>query len=49
MRRRAAVEGVIGHFKPENRFDGSDHKGCDGNRANDVLTVFRHRLKLVLK
>ena len=37
MRRRAAVEPVIGHLKAEHRMERNYLKGREGNRANAVV------------
>ena len=39
MKRRAAVEPVIGHVKGEHRMDRNYLKGHDGDRANAVLSA----------
>ena len=39
MRRRAAVEPVIGHLKAEHRMDRNFLKGREGDRANAVLAT----------
>jgi hypothetical protein len=39
MRRRAAVEPVIGHMKAEHRMDRNYLKGRDGDRINAVLAA----------
>jgi IS5 family transposase len=43
MRRRAAVEPVIGHLKDDHRMQCNYLKGRDGDRINAVL---RRRLQL---
>jgi hypothetical protein len=37
MKRRAAVEPVIGHLKAEHRMDRNHFKGPQGDRINAVL------------
>ena len=49
MRRRAAVEPVIGHLKAEHRMDRIYLKGRDGDRANTVLTAAGHNFRLILR
>jgi IS5 family transposase len=39
MKRRAAVEPVIGHLKAEHRMGRNHLKGRDGDRANPVLAA----------
>jgi transposase, IS5 family len=39
MRRRAAIEPVIGHIKAEQRLGRNYLKGRDGNRINAVLAA----------
>ena len=39
MRRRAAVEPVIGHMKAEHRMGRNYLKGRDGDRCNAVLAA----------
>lgn len=39
MKRRAAVEPVIGHLKAEHRMGRNCLKGCAGDRANTVLAA----------
>jgi hypothetical protein len=39
MKRRAAVEPVIGHLKAEHRMDRNYLKGRDGDRTNAVLAL----------
>jgi IS5 family transposase len=39
MKRRAAVEPVIGHIKAEHRMDRNYLKGRDGDRINAVLAA----------
>ncbi|MDB5362940.1 MAG: family transposase [Rhodospirillales bacterium] len=37
MKRRAAIEPIIGHLKAEHRMDRNYLKGRDGDRINAVL------------
>jgi hypothetical protein len=39
MKRRAAVEPVIGHVKADHRMNRNDLKGQDGDRINAVLAA----------
>jgi hypothetical protein len=49
LRRRAAIEPVIGHLKPEGHLDRNYLKGRHGDHANAVLTTTGHNLRLVLR
>ncbi|MEJ2122862.1 MAG: transposase, partial [Alphaproteobacteria bacterium] len=49
MRRRAAVEPVIGHMKAEHRMERNYLKGRDGDRANAVLTAAGYNFSLLLR
>ncbi|HEY6257158.1 MAG TPA: IS5 family transposase [Xanthobacteraceae bacterium] len=49
MRRRAAVEPVIGHLKAEHRMDRNYLKGRDGDRANAVLAAAGYNFGLLLR
>jgi transposase, IS5 family len=49
MRRRAAVEPVIGHLKAEHRLDRNYLKGRDGDRANAVLAAAGYNFALLLR
>ena len=49
MRRRAAVEPVIGHVKGEHRMDRNYLKGRDGDRANAVLAAAGYNFSLLLR
>ncbi len=44
MKRRAAVEPVIGHVKAEHRKERNYLKGTDGNRANAILAASGYKL-----
>ena len=49
MRRRAAVEPVIGHVKAEHRMDRNYLKGRDGDRINAVLAAAGYNFGLLLR
>jgi transposase, IS5 family len=49
MKRRAAVEPVIGHLKAEHRLGRNYLKGRDGDRVNVVLRRGRIKLRLLLR
>ena len=49
MRRRAAVEPVIGHLKDDHRMDRNHLKGHDGDRSNAVLAAAGHNFSLLLR
>jgi IS5 family transposase len=49
MRRRAAVEPVIGHLKAEHRMERNYFKGRDGDRANAVLAAAGYNFGLLLR
>src|SRR5215467_14127948 len=49
MRRRAAVEPVIGHMKAEHRMDRNYLKGRDGDRINAVLAAAGYNFSLLLR
>ena len=49
MRRRAAVEPVIGHVKAEHRMDRNYLKGRAGDRANAVLAAAGYNFSLLLR
>jgi len=49
MRRRAAVEPVIGHLKAEHRMDRNYLKGRDGDRSNAVLAAAGYNFGLLLR
>ena len=49
MRRRAAVEPVIGHVKAEHRMDRNYLKGRDGDSANAVLAAAGYNFSLLLR
>src|SRR5262249_45162928 len=49
MRRRAAVEPVIGHVKEDHRMDRNHLKGRDGDRINAVLAAAGYNFRLLLR
>jgi IS5 family transposase len=49
MKRRAAVEPVIGHIKAEHRMDRNYLKGRDGDRINAVLAAAGYNFGLLLR
>jgi IS5 family transposase len=49
MRRRAAVEPVIGHIKAEHRMARNYLKGLDGDRINVVLSAAGNNFSLLLR
>jgi len=49
MKRRAAVEPVIGHLKAEHRMDRNHLKGHDGDRINAVLAAAGYNFALLLR
>jgi IS5 family transposase len=49
MRRRAAVEPVIGHIKAEHRMGRNYLKGRDGDRINAVLAAAGSNFSLLLR
>jgi transposase, IS5 family len=49
MRRRAAIEPVIGHIKSDHRMDRNYLKGRDGDRANAVLAAAGYNFRLLLR
>ena len=48
LRRRSAIEAVIGHMKTDGHLGRCHLKGRDGDAANVVLTAVGHNLRLVL-
>ena len=48
LRRRSAIEPVIGHMKAEGHLDRNYLKGRDGDAANAILSAVGHNLRLVL-
>jgi len=49
MKRRAAVEPVIGHVKADHRMNRNDLKGQDGDRINAVLAAAGFNFHLLLR
>ena len=49
MKRRAAVEPVIGHLKTEHRMGRNYLKGRAGDRANPVLAAAGYNFALLLR
>ena len=49
MKRRAAIEPVIGHLKAEHRMDRNYLKGQDGDRINSVLAAAGFNFHLLLR
>jgi IS5 family transposase len=49
MKRRAAVEPVIGHLKAEHRMGRNHLKGRDGYRANAILAAAGYDFALLLR
>ncbi len=49
MKRRAAVEPVIGHLKAEHRMDRNYLKGRDGDRINAVLAAAGYNFALLIR
>jgi transposase, IS5 family len=49
MKRRAAVEPVIGHVKAEHRMDRNHLKGRQGDRINAVLAAAGYNFSLLLR
>jgi IS5 family transposase len=49
MRRRAAVEPVIGHLKDDHRMRCNYLKGRDGDRINAVLAAAGYNFSLLLR
>jgi IS5 family transposase len=49
LRRRSAIEAVIGHCKTDGHLDRNFLKGRGGDHANAVLTAVGYNLRLILK
>ena len=49
MRRRAAIEPVIGHLKDDHRMRRNYLKGRDGDRSNAVLAAAGYNFSLLLR
>jgi transposase, IS5 family len=48
LRRRSAIEAVIGHMKTDGHLGRCHLKGSNGDAANVILTAVGHNLRLVL-
>jgi transposase, IS5 family len=48
LRRRSAIEAVIGHMKTDGHLGRCHLKGREGDAANVILTAVGHNLRLVL-
>ena len=48
LRRRSAIEPVIGHMKTDGHLGRCHLKGREGDAANVILTAVGHNLRLVL-
>ena len=48
LRRRSAIEALIGHMKTDGHFDRCHLKGREGDAANVILTAVGHNFRLVL-
>ena len=49
MKRRAAVEPVIGHVKIDHRMDRNYLKGREGDRANAILAAAGYNFRLLIR
>jgi IS5 family transposase len=49
MKRRAAIEPIIGHLKAEHRMDRNYLKGRDGDRINAILAAAGFNFHLLLR
>ena len=49
MRRRAAVEPVVGHLNDDHRMRRNYLQGRDGDRINDVLAAAGYNFSLLLR
>ena len=49
LRRRSAIEAVIGHMKTDGHLGRNFLKGRHGDHANAVLTAIGHNLRLILR
>ena len=49
LRRRSAIEAVIGHTKTDGHLDRNFLHGRDGDRANAVLSAIGYNLRLILR
>ena len=48
LRRRSAIEAVIGHMKAEGHLGRCHLKGREGDAANAILTAAGHNFRLIL-
>ena len=48
LRRRSAIEPLIGHMKEEGHLGRCHLKGCAGDAANAILTAVGHNFRRVL-
>ena len=48
LRRRSAIEAVIGHMKADGHLGRCYLKGRDGDAVNTILSAVGHNLRLVL-
>jgi transposase, IS5 family len=49
LRRRAAIEPVIGHCKDDGHLDRNYLKGRGGNQINAVMSAVGYNFRLILK
>jgi len=49
LKRRAAIEPIIGHLKSDNRMDRNHLKGEDGDRVNAILAGCGFNLRKLLR
>ena len=49
MKRRAAIEPVIGHVKIDQRMDRNYLKGREGDRANAILAAAGYNFRLLIR
>ena len=49
LRRRSAIEPVIGHMKNDGLLDRNYLKGTDGDRINAILVGAGHNFRLLLR
>src|SRR3546814_10261769 len=49
MKRRDAIEPVIGHVKAEHRMQRNYLKGCRGDHANAVLAAAGYNFRLLIR
>jgi transposase, IS5 family len=48
LRRRSAIEPIIGHLKAEGHLAAAIFKGCAGDAANVVLSAVGHNFRRIL-